>query len=215
MDHQPTLMERPVLRGRLHQVAFVASVVGAVVLVRSASSLQAEVVAWVYGTTACLLYLTSSTYHTGAWSPRVRRVLQRADHCMIYVLIAGTFTPICVLGLHGGWRWVLLGVMWAGAVAGVVVKIVALERAPIFGNALYIVLGWTGLAALPALVREPWSLLLVVAAGLLYTVGAALFAAKRPRLTSRWFGYHEVWHSLGVLAGVLLFLVNLRLVAAG
>jgi len=206
---------RPHLRGRLHQVACVASVAGLVWLVRSATSTQAAVAAWIYGVAGVLLYFTSSSYHVFARSPRARRLMQRADHSMIFVLIAGTFTPVCILALSGPWRWVLLGAMWAAAIGGVVFKLLAIERFPRFGNALYIVLGWAAVAALPALIHRPGMLALVAIGGVLYTGGAVLFFLNRPKLSPTWFGYHEVWHAFGVIAGVLLFVVNLGLVRSG
>jgi len=206
---------RPRLRGRLHLCAGVASVAGLVWLVRSASTPRALVAAWVYGIAATLLYLTSATYHVFARSPEARRILQRLDHSMIFVLIAGTFTPVSLLLLDGGWRWISLAAMWAGAVTGIVIKVVAFERLRRLGNALYIVLGWAGLLALPALIHRPGLLVMIAIAGLLYTGGAILFAMKWPRWTSEWFGYHEVWHSLGVGAGAVLFVVNLGLIRGG
>ena len=206
---------RPRLRGRMHQVACVASIAGLVWLVRSASSVQAVVAAWIYGIAGVLLYFTSSTYHVFARSPRARRLMQRADHSMIFVLIAGTFTPVCMLAVGGPWRWALLGAMWASAVGGVVLKIVAIERFPRLGNALYIILGWAGLAALPALLDRPGMLAMIATGGVLYTGGAVLFFLQRPKLSPTWFGYHEVWHAFGVVAGLLLFAVNLTLVRAG
>ncbi len=215
MDENVLVTMRPHLRGRLHQIAFVASVAGLVWLVRSASSTRATVAAWIYGIAAVLLYLTSSTYHVFARSPRFRRVMQRADHSMIFVLIAGSFTPVCILALTGPWRWVLLAAMWAAAIGGVVLKLVALDRFPRLGNAMYIVLGWAGLGALPSLIHRPQTLALIVAAGTLYTAGAVLFWMGWPRLSPRWFSYHEVWHTFVTAAGALLFTVNLGLVRAG
>ena len=174
-----------------------------------------RVAAWIYGMAGILLYLTSSSYHVFARSPRARRVMQRADHSMIFVLIAGTFTPVCILALGGPWRWLLLAAMWTAAIGGVILKLVAIDRFPRLGNALYIVLGWAALAALPALIHRPWMLALIAAGGLLYTGGAVLFFLNRPKLSPTWFGYHEVWHAFGVAAGVLLFVVNLGLVRAG
>jgi len=209
------MAERPRLRGRLHQVAFVGSIPGLVWLVRSASSPRALVVAWVYGIASILLYFTSSTYHVFAHSPRARHIMRRADHAMIYVLIAGTFTPIAVLGLRGPWRWLLLAMTWVGALAGVLLSMTALERYPRIGSALYLILGWGPLVALRDLAQQPRHLVLVVLGGVLYTAGAVLFAMSRPRLSPRWFGFHEVWHAFGVVAGVLLFAVNLDLIRAG
>lgn len=207
-------LERPRLRGRLHLAAAVLSVAGLIWLVRSAHSPEATAAAWVYGVSAVLLYLTSGSYHVFARSPRARRVMQRADHSMIYLLIAGSATPPLLLLLHGWAQAALLGLMWAGAATGIVLKVVAFERFRRLGAALYIVLGWVGALALPAFLDRPMALVLMVAAGIIYTAGAALFAAQRPRLSSRWFGYHEVWHTLGVVAGALLYIMNLGLIRA-
>ncbi|MFN8040484.1 MAG: hemolysin III family protein [Acidimicrobiales bacterium] len=208
------LLERPRLRGRLHQVAAILSFGGLIWLVRSAETGPALAAAWIYGLACIALYLTSSSYHVFSRSPKARRVMQRLDHSMIYVLIAGTFTPLCILGMDGWWRWALLAVVWMGAIAGVVIKAVALERFTKLGFALYLVLGWVGLTALPALWAEPRLLLLILGGGVLYTVGAVLFALHKPRLSPTWFGYHELWHVFGIAAGALFFAANLSLVAA-
>ena len=207
--------QRPHLRGRLHQLAFLASLVGLIWLVRAAPTGRAAIAGWIYGTTAALLYFTSSSYHVFARSPQARRIMQRADHSMIFILIAGTFTPICILALTGPWRWALLVAVWAGALAGVLLALTALDRFRKLVFALYLVLGWGALVCAPALFRRPGLFVLVCLAGLLYTVGAVLFALNWPRLSPRWFGYHEVWHTFVVAAGVLLFMANLSLVSAG
>ena len=203
---------RPLLRGRLHQVAFAASLVGLVALVHAADSPLALVAAWIYGLASASLYLVSSSYHVLARSPRARRIMQRADHSMIFVLIAGSFTPVVLLALHGPWRWVLLGAVWAVAAGGVVLKCLALERFPRLGGGLYIAFGWAGVIATPALLHKPLIGLLFLLAGILYTVGATLFAIGRPRLNPRWFGYHEAWHTFVVAAGALMFVGNFMLV---
>jgi len=173
------------------------------------------VAAWVYGVTMVLLYCASSSYHLYARSPRVRRVMQRIDHSMIYVFIAGTYTPVCLLALDGVWRWALLGIVWVGAITGVVLKVVALDRFPKLGFTLYLVLGWALLVALPTLANRADLLVLAAVGGLLYTVCAVLFALRRPRPVAVWFGYHEVWDLFGVAAGVAFFVLNRGLIAAG
>ena len=217
MDIEPmtTAPVRPILRGRLHQLAFLISIIGLVALVNEASTPRAVAVAWIYGLASVLLYFTSSSYHVFARSPRARRVMQRADHSMIFILIAGTFTPIAVLAVPDPWRWPALVTMWTGALGGVLLKVLAIDRFPRLGGAMYIVLGWAGIVIFPALWHRPAALLLIAGGGLLYTGGAVLFALNRPRLSPRWFGYHEVWHSFGVAAGALLFAANLGLVRAG
>jgi hemolysin III len=166
----------------------------------------------VYGSAAVLLYLASGSYHVFTHSPRAMRVMQRVDHSMIYVLIAGTFTPFGLLVLEGGWRWAGLAVMWSGALLGVVLTITAYDRYKKLVAALYIVLGWAGLMLLPPLADRPVLFALVVLGGALYTTGAVLFALRWPVLSPRWFGYHEVWHALCVAAGGVLYLATFELV---
>jgi len=208
----PPLPIRPRLRGRLHQAAFGASIVGLAALVHVAHSTLALVAACTYGCATAGLYFVSFSYHVLARSPRARRIMQRADHSMIFILIAGSFTPVVLLALHGPARWALLGAVWAIAFGGVALKCLALERFPRLGGGLYIALGWAGVFAAPAFVRRPLLGLLFLLGGILYTVGAALFASRRPRLNPAWFGYHEAWHTFVVAAGALMFAGNYILV---
>jgi hemolysin III len=166
-----------------------------------AATPRAELAAWVYGLSAIACYATSGIYHVFARSPVARRRWRQADHAMIYVLIAGTATPMYLLAASGMWRWVMFGLMWAGAGVGITLKLVSIERFRVAGGVLYIGLGWMGLALIPNFWDRPRLLMLVVVAGVTYTVGAVLFAQGRPNPIPRWFGYHEVWHTLGVAAG--------------
>lgn len=214
LESLSTVEVRPRLRGRLHAVAAVLQVGGLVWLVRSAGTTKATVAAWVYGLAAVLCYLTSSTYHLWPRFDRTREVLRRADHSMIYVLIAGSFTPICLLAMTGWWRWPLIATFWATASAGVALTVAPSTPFPRFGTALYLILGWAAASAFPALARHPGRVALALIAGLLYTVGAVLFGLQRPRLRPNFFGYHEFWHCLVVAAGAMLFAVNLGLVGS-
>jgi hemolysin III len=204
----------PRLRGRMHGVAAALSVGALVWLVRSATSTEATIAAWIYGVAAILCYLTSSIYHVMARSDRARSLMRRADHSMIYVLIAGTCTPICLLAMAGTGRWILIAIFWLGAALGIALAFAPTRPLPRFGTALYLILGWASLAVLPSLARHPIRIALVLTAGLLYTVGAILFGSRRPKLRPNVFGYHEFWHCMVVAAGALLFVVNLSLVAA-
>jgi hemolysin III len=204
----------PRLRGRLHQVAAIASIGGLVWLLAVAHTAAAVVAAIVYGIATIALYFTSSSYHLYARSPQARRVMQRLDHSMIYVLIAGTYTPVCVLALHGSFRWFLLGLVWVGAVTGVLVALLALERFPKLSWGLYLGLGWAAIVAIPELAQRPGLIALAAVGGILYTVGAVLFALQRPGKQATWFGYHEYWHAFGVAAGGVFFAMNLAIIAA-
>jgi hemolysin III len=204
------LIERPRLRGRLHQVAAFLSVGGLVWLVADAHTPIAVLAAVVYGLATIALYATSSSYHLYARAGRAREVMQRLDHSMIYVLIAGTYTPVCLLALSGSVRWVLLAIVWTGALAGVLFTLLAYPHMTFI---LSLILGWSALLALPDLVERPSLLALAAIGGLLYTAGAILFAFNWPGRTARWFGYHEYWHAFGVAAGGVFFAMNLALVA--
>lgn len=213
--HYQELDARPRLRGRIHLAAAVVSVAALVWLVMVATTPRAEVAAWIYGLSAIACYATSATYHVYARTPGARRRWRQADHAMIYVLIAGTATPMYLLAASGMWRWLMFSLMWAGAALGIVLKVLSMERFRTMGWVLYIGLGWTGLALLPYFWAQPRLLALVVAAGVTYTVGAVLFALGRPNPLPRWYGYHEVWHTLGVAAGAIFFVAILPLVQAG
>lgn len=212
-DQRSPDQARPRLRGRLHAIAAALAVAALAWLVRSAASLEATVAAWVYGVSSVLCYLTSSLYHMAARTERARALLRRADHSMIYLFIAGSFTPSCLLTMSGWWRWPLIGVVWAGALVGVGLSIPTRPRLRRFRVALYQILGWAGVMALPTLAREPRRAAFVITAGLLYTGGAILFGRQRPVLHPGWFGYHEFWHGIGIVAGALVFVVNLSLIA--
>jgi hemolysin III len=215
MNAPDALLARPRLRGRLHQAAAIASIGGLVWLLADAHSPQAVVAACVYGLAMIALYFTSSSYHLYARSPRARQVMQRLDHSMIYVLIAGTYTPVCLLALEGSMRWVLLAIVWTGAILGMAITLCALDRFPKLSFVLYLVLGWAALLAIPQLIDRPELFGLAIAGGALYTVGAILFALHQPGPNARWFGYHEYWHAFGIAAGVMFFAMNLGLIASG
>lgn len=206
---------KPVWRGRIHQVAFFLSLPAGLWLLAGATTAAARVAVAVYWASMAGLFFTSSSYHLFAHSENAVKWWRRADHSMIFVLIAGTFTPLAVLGVHGAWKWPALVAVWVGALGGVAFKIFWLDRFPKLGGAMYIVVGWAGIVILPAMWHRPGTLALVALGGLLYTLGAILFALHKPILSERWFGYHEVWHAFGVAAGVVLFAANLGLVRAG
>jgi hemolysin III len=203
----------PRLRGRLHLVAFVVSLVGLAWLVALADGPRALLAAWVYGLATVLLYLVSSSYHVFARGPRIRPVMRRLDHSMIFVLIAGTYTPVCLLALHGWWGVSLLIAVWAGAVVGIVLKVAGLERFRKISAPLYLVLGWLAVLAAPQLIDHLELLPFALAGGLLYTVGAVLFALQWPAPVAKWFGYHEWWHAYVVAAGACFFAMNAYLIA--
>jgi hemolysin III len=162
------------------------------------------------------LYGVSAMYHRGHWSVPKERVMKYLDHSMIFVLIAASYTPITLLALRPATGITLLVLAWAGAVVGIVVKITRLERWRGVGFAMYLVLGWLVVFAAPQLARtlsRP-ELALLVAGGLLYTVGAVVLARNRPNPWPKTFGYHEVWHAFVVGAGACHYALVLLLVRA-
>lgn len=193
---------RPRWRGRLHLGTFVVSLPVAAALIVLADSLTAALGLAIYGLSLAALFGTSGAYHVLARSPRAQRVMRRLDHSMIFVKIAGTYTPVCLLALPPRWGRPILIAIWTSAVLGVAVKLVAGPRLMRWSNILYIALGWVAIAALPVIVASlsRIELLLLVLGGVLYTVGAVMFTFRWPRLSPSVFGYHEVWHSFTVLA---------------
>lgn len=202
-----TLLERdgrPRLRGRLHLAGVVLVALAAPFLLAAATSPGRRWSVVVFVVSVMTMLGTSAAYHVVAWSPRWLPVMRRADHSAIFVGIAGTYTPFLVTALDGSWRtWMLVGV-WAGAIAGIVVNNVAHHAASWVRTVPYLVLGWVSVILVPSLWRlSPVVLALVVAGGLAYTVGAIVYARRRPDPWPVMFGYHEVFHALTLVAVAL------------
>lgn len=199
---------KPLLRGVSHQVAAFAAAPAALALVASARSHTAAVGAAVYAASVVLLFAVSASYHRPLWSPAAYAIMGRLDHSAIFVLIAGTYTPLCLL-LGGTIGRALLAVVWTGAALGILFS-VAWPRAPKpLLAALCVLLGWIVVPLLPALRAAigAHGLALLVAGGLLYTVGAAIYALRRPDPFPSVFGFHEIFHVLVVAAAVCHFVV--------
>lgn len=170
----------------------------------------------VYAVSLNALYGISASYHRLSWSPRARLLMRRLDHSTIFVLIAGTYTPFSLLALRGAWRISILSIVWGVALVGIMLKMVHIERMDIAGMILYLGLGWTVLVALPQLLPrlDAAGIALLFAGGILYTVGAILFALGRPDPNPQVFGYHEVWHSMVIGGSVCHYVVILLLATA-
>jgi hemolysin III len=200
---------KPRWRGRLHQAAFVVSIPAGVALVVAGwSSPVARAAAAVYAVSLAGLYGTSAAYHLGRWSAAALRRMDQADHAMIYVLIAGSYTPFAVLALDRTWGVTILGVVWAVALGGIAVVILR-HRIRVVGITLYLTLGWLGVVTLPWLAGRLGvaELTLLLAGGVLYTVGAVVLERQRPDPRPLVFGYHEVWHAFTVAAGVCHYIL--------
>ena len=203
---QAIAVQRPALRGSLHLVAAIAAIAGTVWLLLIADSPTGYVSAAVFGASLMLLYGTSATYHQVPWPEAWRHIPKRLDHAAIFLLIAGTYTPFC-LNVSLAWGIPLLSVVWSLAGAGALMSL-AWPYAPRWLNfALYAGLGWVGVAGVSEVVAQyatsPIALLL--AGGMMYMVGGAIYAARRPDPWPSIFGFHEVFHSFVVVGSILHF----------
>ncbi len=197
------LVERvkPKLRGVLHEVAFAVSLITGTALVCLAPAGRATLAAAVYAVSVAALFGTSAALHRGTWSPRSNELMRGLDHSMIFVLIAGTYTPFALLLLDGRTRVLALSLVWGGALVGVVLRLLLGPLRWVF-TALYLLLGWVALGFLPQLVdRGGWTVVtLILVGGLFYSVGAVVYATQRPKLSERWFGFHELFHAFTIAA---------------
>ncbi|MBI2724551.1 MAG: hemolysin III family protein [Chloroflexi bacterium] len=198
---------RPVFRGVLHGIVAVLAPVAMVVLLRRADSPRGYVGAAVFATTVILLYATSASYHLAPWPARLKQVMERVDHSMIFVLIAGTYTPFCLLVLNNAWGIPMLAVVWSLAALGIALKI-AWPYAPRWLiTSQYVGLGWVAvIAAWPIMQALPLTaLVLLILGGASYTAGAVVYALRRPDPLPRVFGFHEIFHVLVVVGTMLHF----------
>jgi hemolysin III len=200
---------KPRLRGVSHQYAFFVSLACGVGLILAASEGRARVAATIYAAAVSALLGTSALYHRVTWRPGPRRWMRRLDHSMIFVLIAGTYTPVALLALSGTLSRVVLIVVWAGAAAGVVFKLLWIDAPKWLFAVTYIALGWVSAAIfgeLPGAIGWLGVAGLAVG-GLLYTAGAVIYATGKPNPVPGVFGYHEVFHALVIAAASLHYAV--------
>jgi hemolysin III len=181
---------------------FPISVIAGIVLVMQAETPEAQISAAIFAATAALLFGTSALFHRGSWSPRVRGLLRRMDHSNIYLIIAGTYTPFAVLSLPPGKGQTLLLIVWVGALAGVIFRVVWIGAPRWLYTSVYVGIGWVAIFFLPALIAGAGvtAVLLIAVGGVLYSAGAVVYGLKRPDPWPRWFGFHEVFHSLTIAA---------------
>jgi hemolysin III len=194
----------PGLRGVSHAWAFWCALVAGSVLALYAPSAEARAAAVVYGAGMCALFAASGLYHRWRWDPRWRPLLRRIDHSAIYVFIAASYTPVALLVLSGTLQTVVLASVWAGAAGGVALSVAWITAPRVLVAASYLALGWVSIVAMPELAGRlgvaPFALF--AAGGLLYSVGAGVYALRRPNPWPRTFGFHEVFHALVILAAV-------------
>jgi hemolysin III len=210
----PEVRVKPRLRGVFHQYAFFVSLASGTLLVLLAATTRSSVAAAIYAASVSALFGVSALYHRVTWNGPARRRLRRLDHAMIFLLIAGTYTPVGLLVLKGTLATVVLAVVWGGAVAGIVLELVWTGAPRWLGGTVYLALGRVAVVAMPQLFARLGMAggLLIVAGGLVYSAGAAVYALRRPDPVPAVFGYHEVFHLL-VIAGVAAHFLAISLFA--
>ena len=197
---------KPLLRGVLHQSAAWYALGAGSVLVAMARTAEAAVAAGVFSLSLVVQLAVSAIYHRVQWSERTRAILRRADHSSIFILIAGTYTPVSILGLGGEDGRRLLIIIWIGAAAGVALSLFWVRAPKVLVAVVAVALGWTIVPyfdeARRLLGGAVW---LILAGGIAYTAGAIVYAARRPDPWPRVFGYHEVFHALTLVGALLHF----------
>jgi hemolysin III len=196
------LVSKPRLRGLSHAVAFVIALPLGLALVLEADTGRGRLSAIVFAATVAAMFGASALYNVPNWREAPRRWLRRVDHAGIYALIAGTYTAFGLLVLSGYWRWVVLSIVWAGALAAIVFKFAWVDAPKWISAVIGVALGWVGVIVSPQLLHAigVGALLLMLAGGLLYTLGALVYALRRPDPRPAVFGFHEVFHVLVIAA---------------
>lgn len=211
--------EKPSWRGLIHLGTLPLAIAAGIVLVVLADGMAATISSAVFALSSILMFGISGTYHRFSWKPTAKKVLRRLDHANIFLLIAGTYTPIAVLALPADKATLLLFLVWGGALLGIGFRVFWLSAPRWIYVPLYLALGWAAVMYMGDLfVANVWMMALVIIGGLAYSVGAVVYATKRPNPLPRHFGFHEIFHALTVVAfmchwsAVLLVAINPPLV---
>jgi hemolysin III len=204
---KPADLGKPRLRGRLHQYAFFVALACGIVLCAIAATrpgIAPLLSCVIYSATVCGLFGTSALYHRRIWSERGYQIMRRADHSMIFIFIAGTYTPFCVLLLDPPTATLMLTLIWGGALGGVALKSVWPHLPRWAGAPLYLALGWGSLAILPDVLRAGGAavLVLLAAGGVIYSIGAMFYALRKPNPWPTVFGHHEFFHACTLVAAI-------------
>ena len=208
-QHSTIAEGRPLLRGWLHLLGLAASLIAGPILIAQAHNATQALGLSIYALSLVVLFGTSSSFHRVKWKPRARRIMRRLDHSAIFILIAGTYTGVAMVSLHGWALYLVLGLAWGGTVVGIVVRQVFID-APKWVNAIpYVVVGWSALAVMGPLMKAlgGWGFTLLLLGGLAYTAGALVYALKKPDPFPRVFGYHEIFHALTLVGAGLHYVV--------
>ena len=205
----PAPRTKPLLRGVSHQIGFFAALIAGALIVARAPGRREALGLFAYCASLCVLLGTSALYHRPNWSPGRRAFLRRLDHSAIFILIAGTYTPLCMLALPAARGTLMLWVVWLGAAAGVTQSLLWTRAPRWLSTSIYLAFGWIGVAHSQQMAAiMGWrGVLLFLLGGLLYSVGAVIYARRKPDPWPKVFGYHEIFHVLVLAASALHFFV--------
>jgi hemolysin III len=209
---------KPRLRGWLHAVTSPLTLAAGIVLIALSPTAATRIGSAIFAATALLLFTVSAVYHRGTWSPRTWAFLRRFDHANIFLLIAGSYTPFCLVMLNGSARVTMLSIAWGGAMLGVLFRLLWTDAPRWLYVPIYVALGWAAVIYADDFIRHGSVavFVLICIGGALYTVGGLVYALKRPDPFPSWFGFHEVFHTFTILAfaahyaGVSLLTYSLR-----
>lgn len=206
MSNAPAIV-KPRFRGVSHQYAFIVASVAGIALTLAVPS-SARLAVAIYAASLMAMFGASALYHRGPWSPAQKQWFRRLDHSMIFVLISGTYTPFAALVVGDPLGDIVLAVVWGGALAGIVVTLFWIDAPAWITAVIYVALGWISVVMLPALYGElGWGpILLLGGGGILYTLGAVVYARQKPDPVPHVFGYHEVFHLFVIAAALVQFL---------
>ncbi|CAN5127803.1 hemolysin III family protein [soil metagenome] len=215
IDNDAALEKKPTWRGWIHAGTFPLATAAGIVLIVLADGPAAKASSAIFMATSMLLFGVSAVYHRFNWSPKVKEVFRRLDHSNIFLLIAGTYTPLAVNALEFPNNVIMLSIIWGGATIGILSRIFWLKAPRWSYVALYILLGWTAIIYMADLfAANPVTMVLVIIGGLAYTTGAVFYGLKRPNPIPGVFGFHELFHSCTLIAfichwtAILLLVMN-------
>ena len=203
-----TIDVRPRLRGVFHEWAFFAALAAGAMLIVIADGALATFSSWIYALALAAMFGASALYHRFPWKSAARRVwARRLDHSMIFVFIAGTYTPFALLRFEGTTQWLVLVMVWSGAALGLVIELVWLDSPRWLSAAAYLIVGWVGVLAIPQIFSAVGigGAVLLMVGGALYTIGAVIYATQWPNPFPRTLGFHEIFHLLVVAAAASQF----------
>ncbi|MBW9155397.1 MULTISPECIES: PAQR family membrane homeostasis protein TrhA [Clostridium] len=198
-----------------HLIGAILSTIGLILLIKyslDTTNVHNTIILAVFGISSILLYCASSTYHKSTSSKKVIKILRRVDHSMIYVLIAGTYTPICLIALKGTMGTVLFVVIWLLALIGIILKIVWFDAPRWLYTGFYILMGWISIFAVVPIIKAVslGGFMWLLAGGLFYTIGGLIYATKWPKINLKLFGFHEIFHIFIMLGSLCLYILMFK-----